>query len=243
MEKINFSAKQISIMDSEQNASFYWDIKKKCIQYCIDRFSNNRCTVLDIGCGTGYVLSGSNINPEKYVGMDAFIESEKFLKQNFSPLIEFTTSPINQFRKQKFDTILLLDVLEHIENESAFLDELLERMDKNSHLIISVPAHQWLYSDADVIAGHVRRYSTKSLLKLFESKGFVNLFSSSFLTTTLPLLVLSRLFFSKINRDGINEQNNFTNYVLKKLTPLDFFIFHKLKLSFGGTIVAVFQKK
>jgi hypothetical protein len=136
-----------------------------------------------------------------------------------------------------------LDVLEHIENDSAFLDELLERMDINSHLIISVPAHQWLYSDADVIAGHMRRYSTKSLLKLFDSKGFVNLFSSSFLTTTLPLLILSRLFFSKINREGINEQNNFTNFVLKKLTPLDFFIFHKLKLSFGGTIVAVFQRK
>lgn len=65
---------------------------------------------------------------------------------------------------EKFDTILYIDVLEHISDDNDELDRAASMLRPGGHLVVLAPAHQWLYSPFDRAVGHVRRYSRKDLL-------------------------------------------------------------------------------
>ena len=64
----------------------------------------------------------------------------------------------------RFDSILYIDVIEHIEADARELAKAVEHLHPGGHLIILVPAHQFLYSPFDKAVGHFRRYSRRSLL-------------------------------------------------------------------------------
>lgn len=63
----------------------------------------------------------------------------------------------------QFDTVLCANVLEHVEEEGAALDNMLAALRPGGHLLLFVPAHPQLYSDMDRLAGHLRRYTRRSL--------------------------------------------------------------------------------
>ena len=68
--------------------------------------------------------------------------------------------PVNEF----YDSIIYIDVIEHIENDASELQRAMNHLKSGGHLIILVPAHQWLYSPFDKAIGHFRRYD-KTMLK------------------------------------------------------------------------------
>jgi SAM-dependent methyltransferase len=65
---------------------------------------------------------------------------------------------------ERFDTILYVDVLEHIEDDRRELTETAARLRTGGHVVVLAPAHQSLYSPFDKTIGHFRRYSKRSLL-------------------------------------------------------------------------------
>lgn len=65
-----------------------------------------------------------------------------------------------------FDTILYIDVLEHIESDRAEIEAAAERLAADGHLIVLSPAYQAVYSPFDAAIGHYRRYDRRSLLSL-----------------------------------------------------------------------------
>ena len=67
---------------------------------------------------------------------------------------------------QKFDTILYIDVIEHIEDDNNELIETVKHLNPGGHLIILVPAYQYLFNEFDKAIGHYRRYNKKSLLSV-----------------------------------------------------------------------------
>jgi 2-polyprenyl-3-methyl-5-hydroxy-6-metoxy-1,4-benzoquinol methylase len=67
-------------------------------------------------------------------------------------------------RGHRFDTILYIDVLEHIENDRVELTRAAGRLAPLGHLIVLSPAHNWLFSPFDTAIGHYRRYSKSTLL-------------------------------------------------------------------------------
>jgi SAM-dependent methyltransferase len=69
-----------------------------------------------------------------------------------------------------FDTILYLDVLEHIAEDAAELARARRHLAPKGHLIVLAPAHQFLFSPFDSAIGHYRRYGRRSLLRLAPSQ-------------------------------------------------------------------------
>ncbi|MBC7921092.1 MAG: class I SAM-dependent methyltransferase [Ferruginibacter sp.] len=67
---------------------------------------------------------------------------------------------------EKFDAILYIDVIEHIEDDATELRAACARLKRGGHLIILVPAHPWLYSPFDKAIGHFRRYNQRGLRKV-----------------------------------------------------------------------------
>jgi SAM-dependent methyltransferase len=65
-----------------------------------------------------------------------------------------------------FDTILYIDVLEHIEDDAAELDRAARRLRPGGRVVVLSPAHHWLYSPFDRAIGHFRRYTKRTLAAL-----------------------------------------------------------------------------
>jgi hypothetical protein len=88
--------------------------------------------------------------------------------------------------------VLLMDVIEHIEDDTGFLTGLRARpyLDRETRLLITVPAFQSLFSSHDTFLGHYRRYSTASLRRLIERSGFKVLDIVYFFGSLLPVRVL-----------------------------------------------------
>jgi SAM-dependent methyltransferase len=68
--------------------------------------------------------------------------------------------------RQRFDTILYVDVLEHIEEDASEVERAFSRLRPGGHLVVLCPAHQWLYSPFDKAIGHFRRYNKSMYRKL-----------------------------------------------------------------------------
>jgi SAM-dependent methyltransferase len=66
---------------------------------------------------------------------------------------------------ERFDTVLYVDVLEHIEDDSAELARSAGRLRSGGRLVVLAPAHQWLFSPFDRAIGHHRRYTRRTLLQ------------------------------------------------------------------------------
>ncbi len=73
---------------------------------------------------------------------------------------------------ERFDSVLYVNVLEHIENDAAELAKVYKALNLNGHLLIFVPALPWLYSNLDKQVGHFRRYKKKGLIALTQQAGF-----------------------------------------------------------------------
>ena len=68
--------------------------------------------------------------------------------------------------RRRYNTILYIDVLEHIDDDLEELDRASSLLDKNGYLAVLAPAFNWLYSPFDGTIGHYRRYSRRSLRKI-----------------------------------------------------------------------------
>jgi len=129
--------------------------------------------VLEVGAGIGstttYLCDGSydewlclEPDPTLYNELKGKIDAKKLpacckAKKGVSADIDAT---------ERYDTILYIDVIEHIEDDRQELVHSMKHLNTNGHLIVLVPAHQFLFNEFDKAIGHYRRYNKKSLLSV-----------------------------------------------------------------------------
>ena len=153
-----------------------------------DSVLRDSSSVAEIGCGNGLLQR----EVEDYYGIPVagFELNEVALQKNVSRLSPLYCYNIHERKSEfraHFDLLFLFDVLEHIENESEFLQSVKFHLAESGTLLINVPAHQCFFSDYDRAAGHVRRYSMAGLENLAERNGLV---ASAFTYWGLPLVPL-----------------------------------------------------
>ena len=134
------------------------------VNFFIDNVDKKNKSVLDFGAGIGTLAEifykKTSIKPECF---EICKESQKILLQKGFKLQ-------NEFlNEEKYDLIFSSNVLEHIEQDSKAIDDLKKMLKKDGHLIIFVPAFNFLFTEFDVKFGHFRRYNKKTLIKFCES--------------------------------------------------------------------------
>jgi hypothetical protein len=147
----------------------------------------------EIGCGNG--LLQRDIEDYYGISVAGFELNEVALQKNVSrlgPLYCYNIHQRNPEFRARFDLLLLFDVLEHIEDESGFLESVKFHLAESGTLVINVPAHQSLYSDYDRAAGHIRRYSVEQLVKIAEQNGFKARAFTYWGFPLVPLLLLRK---------------------------------------------------
>jgi SAM-dependent methyltransferase len=94
--------------------------------------------------------------------------------------------------RDAFDLIGAFDVVEHIEEDEAVLDQIAKAARPGAGVIVAVPQHPFLWSGADEAAYHVRRYRRGELESKMQRAGLRVLRSTSYVSLLLPLMLLSR---------------------------------------------------
>jgi SAM-dependent methyltransferase len=125
--------------------------------------------VVDVGCGTGGLVR-SLAEDYRVVGVDAAPEAIALARQR-SPDVRFWCGELAELPDDLdagADSYLLLDVLEHVPDDFLFLSTLLARCDPGTHVLITVPAHDHLWSAHDEALRHYRRYDEHRLRATWE---------------------------------------------------------------------------
>jgi SAM-dependent methyltransferase len=130
--------------------------------------------LLDLGCGTGGMLGDMTAHDRsRCVGMDRSLVALKICRgKGFSALLRGDGAAL-PFRRDAFGAVLLLDVLEHLQDDVACLERVRDVCAPGGLVVIAVPAFQMLWSQHDVTFEHVRRYTAKQLVTVVRAAGLV----------------------------------------------------------------------
>src|SRR5918995_286782 len=157
---------------------------------------NESLRILDYGCGTAgnttsYASYGTviGIEPDAFAVRVAHARGGAFYCRAGGLQLPF--------RASTFDVVMASDVLEHIEDDFAAVAEVARVLRPGGSAIVSVPAHQWLFSYHDRALHHFRRYSKTGLRNLFTSGGLRVRQISYWNTALYPLLCFYRLLQQK----------------------------------------------
>ena len=102
----------------------------------------------------------------------------------------------------RYDAVFLLDVIEHIPDDAAFVIAASQHLRAGGLLVVNVPANSWLTSDYDRVAGHLRRYSSRGLIKLFDFCGIETQGVWQWGLSMVPLLLARKALLSPTNTNG-----------------------------------------
>lgn len=145
-------------------------LKRKII---IDELAKSPATTfLEVGCGAGDLLR--SLDRLGYSGMGIEISPDAFFAANSLDLSSKVTVSMIDLREitQHFDAVIASEVMEHWEDDLAFLQLLKERLVEKGRLLLTVPAHMNKWGRNDDFCGHVRRYERGELLKKLVAAGF-----------------------------------------------------------------------
>jgi SAM-dependent methyltransferase len=149
--------------------------------------------VLEVGCGTGNVLRMLEelSPPGAVVGMDFLADGLRFARRRVRCALVQGDLHMPPFRAP-FDVIGLFDVLEHFADDRLVLRDLHRMLAPGGALLITVPAHAWLWSYFDEAGHHRRRYEPAELAGKLVDCGYRVEYLSQYLAGILPLVWLRR---------------------------------------------------
>jgi SAM-dependent methyltransferase len=137
---------------------------------------------------------------------------------------------------RKFDTIVYIDVLEHIEDDARELESATALLRAGGRIIVLAPAHPWLYTPFDAAIGHFRRYN-RAMLKAV-SPGGAHLEQFFYLDSAGLALSLGNLLLLRQSMPKRSQLRFWDRWVIPVSRVLDRCLFH----SIGKSIVAVWQR-
>ncbi len=171
-----------------EDESFWFRHRNAVIVEVLRRFPPSG-PVFDVGGGNGYVSSGLERAGFATVLVEpGRIGAENARRRGVSNVICATVESAG-FEPRSLDAIGLFDVVEHIEDDAAFLASLQRLMAPGGRIYLTVPAFQGLWSSEDEFAGHHRRYTKKTLARVLRGAGF-EIEYLTYLFWFLPLPVL-----------------------------------------------------
>lgn len=133
--------------------------------------------VLEVGCGNGNFTSLLAHNCPRVMAIDLNEEYVRVAKNRLQEQsgVEVLVADATQIQwKSSFDMVVMLDVLEHIEDDVKMLHQLRDCLKPGGKLVVKVPALEWLYSPMDKAIGHYRRYNKTTLSQTFRKANFSN---------------------------------------------------------------------
>lgn len=240
-----------SIQEYERLERYYWWFvgRRRIIEKVLEKyFSGKNLNILDWGCGPG----GNFKFLKKYgeiIGVDASDEAIRACREKGIQQVS-KAQELSEFHpEKKFDLVTNFDVLEHIQEDEKFIYDLGRVLNPGGFVLVTVPAHRFLWTGLDAVLGHKRRYSRSEICQKFKRSGYQIVKASYFVFFLSPAFVLYR-FFQKLKK---NNSSNLRESVLEFPKPINWLftatlflealMITYLNLPFGTSIIVLAKKQ
>jgi SAM-dependent methyltransferase len=199
--------------------------------------------VLEVGCGVGTYTVELAAGPRVVVAVDIYEQFAEEARRRVAPLAnvhvfigDAARIDIAMPNPEGFDSVILLDVLEHIEHDMEFLARMRSRLRIGGHLILKVPAMPSLFSPMDEAIGHWRRYDKATLNEVMTRAGFEVIALWPFNAFAVPAWWLNGRVLKRDSPPA--EQIAFFEHLVPVLRRLD----RIARLMCGISLIAVGQR-
>jgi 2-polyprenyl-3-methyl-5-hydroxy-6-metoxy-1,4-benzoquinol methylase len=225
---MNYPGKELEIFDK----AVFW---RKYIYILVKKYLKD--DLLEVGAGIGSFSNNykNKINNITLTELDK--ENIKQLKKKFKRTKIKIKSKYTSKINKKFNSILYMNVLEHIKNDKKEINTSLSKLNKNGYLVILVPAHNELYTKFDKEIGHFRRYKINFFKKLkLKNSTIIKLHYLDCLGYFL--YYLNKIFF----KNEIYPSKVKIFIWDKFFTPITFFLDKFLNYKFGKNVLCIIKK-
>jgi SAM-dependent methyltransferase len=232
---------------SVEDTHWWFRARNQIVIWVLRSWIRQFFSFLEVGCGTGYVISGiAKAFPNSQLeATEYFEEGLIFARRRVARCVFRQLDATTMTEAGTYDCIGSFDVIEHIEKDELVLSNLYRALRPNGHLLLTVPQHPWLWSTADESAHHVRRYTAMELRDKAQKAGFCITYCTSFVSLLLPLMLIQRLSKRNPNYNPDDEfkVSPFLNTALYLVMQVELTLL-KLGLRFpaGGSLLLLARK-
>jgi SAM-dependent methyltransferase len=197
--------------------------------------------ILEIGCGTGH-----NLPMLAKFGTVEAIEIDPAAREIASqrlgrPVGAAPLPALTGVERGAYDLIAVLDVVEHIDDDVGALKAMAQCLKPGGKILITVPAHQWMWSAHDTVNHHHRRYSKGSLAKAIAAAGLKSKKLGYFNSLLFPLAAASRIAGRLRGKDDSDDSPppKLVNAVFETIFRFERHLVGRVPLSPGVSIVTL----
>ncbi|MBK9283204.1 MAG: class I SAM-dependent methyltransferase [Sphingobacteriaceae bacterium] len=203
-------------------------------------------TLLEIGTGQGNFKKYLQKNVKTYVSLDIdekVIERAKLRDPNgHYEVADISDQSILALKnKYNFDSIICVNVLEHVPDHKAGLNNMINLLKPGGHLLLYVPSFMHLYNDLDKLAGHLRRYTKKDVENLIQDNPNCKIIVNEYFNPVGAFGWWINKFkkHKNINSKNVNNQVIFFD---KFVVPFSKFFNPLFKQFWGQSLYCIIQK-
>jgi SAM-dependent methyltransferase len=245
----NFDVMLFKQLAKLEPGNFWFESRNQLLIWAIRRYFPSAKSFMEIGCGTGFVLSGLKRQIPELVlsGSDVYFQGLEYAQARVPGSTLFQMDARSIPFENEFDVIGAFDILEHIVEDNVAIGQMYQAAKPGGGILLTVPQHKFLWSAADVHAYHKRRYTRKGLIEKVKSVGFEIVRVTSFVSLLFPLMFLARRKRPKPpgECDPLADLKikKSLNILLRKLLSFERFVI-ELGFSFpvGGSLLLIGRK-
>lgn len=206
--------------------------------------------ILDVGCGTGTMLTYL-ASFGKAEGVDIDEEAIGYCRDRGLQNVRLGEASSLPFGDGSFDLVTALDVVEHLDDDVAAFREMKRVLRPGGQILVTVPAHRFLWGDQDEVNMHKRRYNARELRDRLVESGFDVLrisYMNAILFAPIAAVRLARRLEHRL-RKRIQPQSDFrypapgpVNFLLAAVFGAEGPILRRMNIPFGVSILALAQR-
>ncbi len=203
--------------------------------------------ILDIGCGTGGMIPLLSEHG-RVTGIDPAEAAIRYSKQRYDRAADLQRMdfPAQVPASRDFDLVTLFDVLEHLDDDALALARAGSLLRGGGLLLVTVPAHRFLWSPHDEINQHRRRYGRSELRARLEQSGFRIEKLSYYNMLLFPVVYAARLLRRRLRpkdrRSDFRIGNDWINNRLADVFGSERHLLKHWELPVGVSLVAMARK-
>lgn len=231
--------------------SFWFRYRNRVIDLFLEKYLTAGDCLWDIGAGNGFVADYLAQKRCRTVAVEpgpqgAACAAKTAVEASVCGFFEDLRLPENALK-----AIGCFDVLEHLEKPEKIVQEFRRTLELGGILVVTVPAYRFLWSDADVQAGHFKRYTVRALETLMHAHGFQTCRLGYMMACLVPAVFLARTLASR-RKGGLTKEEvisqlkpsagKLSTFLIKKMLDIEYYLQRYGSVPFGTSVVGVFRK-
>ncbi len=209
-DRTNYDPDRYESLSEIEAKNFWFVARNQLIIQQLDYWFPDCRSILEVGCGTGFVLQGIE---------RAFPNAEILGSELSSQGLWYAAGRVTRAQVFQMDARVLpfrdelsvigaFDVIEHIDEDELVLQEFAKAVVPGGGVIVTVPQHPWLWSCHDDAARHKRRYTREEMVEKVGRAGLRVVRVTSFVSLLLPLMLAYRVGRRMLRRESRSENDS-----------------------------------